>query len=270
MERAPYSVIGTDTYVEAWSTTRLQFEPKGWLLEYRSDLRRALRSMRATRTGILYAEYATPDQSFADLENVLLYNLGSGCYAHLARRGIVCRRTSSADDLHRVSYVSMEPSDVAAPTGQVLAAARLAEVPGGSTAAHWWSAFREQLKMQGPAGALHEGEFGIRAEFGSVWSHRELAPAIKSLLDGFIAALHVHDGSGRDHVTAALNAVGDGECLWNLLNESEIAILGGRRLVRPHGSKLAWNPADERCGFFELTRTTQHDALTVTIYALAQ
>ena len=164
----------------------------------------------------------------------------------------------------------MEPSDVAAPTGQVLAAARHAEVPGGSTAAQWWSAFREQLKMQGPAGALHEGEFGIRAEFGSVWSHRELAPAIKSLLDGFIAALHVHDGSGRDHVTAALNAVGDGECLWNLLNESEIAILGRRRLVRPHESKLAWNPANERCGFFEVTRTTQHDALTVTIYALAQ
>lgn len=263
-------MTGTDTYVEAWSTTRLPFEPKGWLLEYRGDLRRALRAMEVTRTGIFYAEYATPDRSFADLENVLLYNLGSGCYAHLAQRGIVCRRTSSVDGLHRVSYASMEVSDVPAPTGPTLAAARLAEVPAGSTPAHWWSAFREQLKMQGPGGALYEGEVGVRAEFGSVWSHRELAPSIKSLLDGVIATLHVHDGSGRDHVTAALNAVGDGEYLWALLNDPEMAILGRRRLVRPHGSKLAWNPADERCGFFELTRTTQHDALAVNIHALAQ
>ena len=44
MEQESYSVTGTDTYVEAWSTTRLPFEPKGWLLEYRSDLRRALRA----------------------------------------------------------------------------------------------------------------------------------------------------------------------------------------------------------------------------------
>lgn len=270
MEQAPYSVVGAPERVEAWSRLRLPFEPKGWLHEYRSELRSALRTMRATRTGILYAEYATPDQSFADLENVLLYNLGSGCYAHLARQGIICRRTSSHDDLHRVSYTCLEPPDVAMPTGQLLASAHLTDVPRGSTPAHWWSAFRERLQLQADVGAVHRGELGIRAEFGSAWGHRDLAPSIKAMLDGLIAALHVHDGSERDHVVAALNEVGDGEGLWNLLNDPGIAILGRRRLVRPHGPRIAWNPADERCAFFGVLRASQRVEVTVSIHAVTQ
>lgn len=243
----------------------MPFEPKGWLREYRDELRRALRTMKAARTGILYAEYATPDDGFADLENVLLYNLGSSCYAHLARHGLICRRTSSSDHLHHVSYSSRALAGVAVPTGQLLAAAGLADNPRGNTPTHWWSAFREQLQTQG--GTLHVGEFAIRAKLGSAWSQRALAPSVKALLDGLIAALHVHDGSERDHVTTALNEVGDGASLWTLLNDPGTAILGRRRLVRPHGRKMAWNPADERCEYFEFTRSTQREALIVTIHA---
>jgi len=266
MEQPPYKVVGNDGHVDAWSTGRLPFEPKGWLREYRNELRSALRLMKTSPTGILYAEYATPDDAFADLENVLLYNLGSGCYAHLARQGIVCRRTSSTDDLHRVSYTNTEPTGTAVSAGLLLATAQLDNNPLGNTPTHWWSAFREQLQTHG--GALHEGEIGIRARFGSAWSQRGFAPSVKALLDGLIAALHVHDGSERDHVTTALSDVGDGDRLWTLLNDPGSAILGPRRLVRPHGPKIAWNPADERCGYFEFRRVKQHEALTVAIHAL--
>ena len=83
---ATYAVGGSAHRVEAWSTIRLPFEPNGWLLDYRNELRTALRAMRTTQVSILLAEYATPDDEFADLENVLLYNVGSGAYSHLARR----------------------------------------------------------------------------------------------------------------------------------------------------------------------------------------
>lgn len=263
-----FAVLGSDTYVEAWTTKRLPFEPKGWLHEYRSELRSALRSLQATRGGILYAEYAAPDQGFADLENVLLYNLGSGCYKHLARQGIVCCKTMSPDELHRVRYRSIESSGVPAPIGRVLASARLTEVPPGFTPAHWWLAFRERLQLEGEVAAMHEGDFGIRVELGSTFSNRRVAPLVKALLDGVIGAVHVHDGSARDHVTAALSEIGDGNRLWNLLNDPGTAVLGPRRLVRPHGRRIAWNPADERCGFFAVTRATRSAALTASIHEM--
>jgi hypothetical protein len=93
---------------------------------------------------------------------------------------------------------------------------------------------------------------------------------VKTLLDGLISALHVHDLSSREHVAAALDEVGDGERLWELLNDPAMAILGPRRLVRPHGRGIAWNPADERCGFFQFTRSAQADAVTVRIHALSR
>jgi hypothetical protein len=271
MEQARrFAVHGSETHVEAWSAVRLPFEPKGWLSEYRRDLRTALRSMRASQAGVLYAEYATPNQSFADLENVLLYNLGSGCFSHLAREGLSCRRVASRDDLHYVRYTSIEPEDACRPGGQLLASVRLIDLPPGSTPAHWWSAFREQLKVHGEIGTLYGGELGITAELGSSWSRRDIAPSVKTLLDGLISALHVHDWSNREHLVAALDEIGHGERLWDLLNDPAMAFLGPRRLVRPHGRSIAWNPADERCGFFQFTRSAQADAVTVRIHALSR
>lgn len=265
MEQRLYSVTHDGGRVHAWSTVRLPFEPKGWLRDYRSELQGAIRSMRARPTSVLYAEYAAPAASFADLENVLLYNIGSGCYSHLARRGIICRRIPSGDHLHHVTYASIESTDVLAPTGRVLATTRLAEIPTDGSPAQWWAAFRHHLQVRGRA--PHEGDFAVRAEVGLAWQ-RGLAPAVKALLDGLISALHVHDGSDHDHVAAALSDVGDGELLWELLNDPAIAILGRRRLVRRHGPNIAWNPADERCGYIEVVRGTEEEALTAAIVAL--
>jgi hypothetical protein len=38
----------------------------------------------------------TPDHAFADVENVLLYNVGSGCLSHLTRNGIEERAAGRA------------------------------------------------------------------------------------------------------------------------------------------------------------------------------
>lgn len=267
MEQSPFSVTIGDKRVDAWSPVRLPFEPKGWLRDYRSELQRALRSLTPSPTSVLYAEYGAPDGGFADLENVLLYNLGSGCYAHLSRHGIICRRTASTDQLHRVTYIAAEPAAVIAPSGQLLASAQLTDMPTGSTAAHWWVALRTHLYTD--ASAPYDGPFGIDVEVGSRWN-RTLAPSVKALLDGLVAALHVHDGSERDRVSAALSSVGDGDRLWALLNEPDQAIFGKRQLVRPHGTRIAWNPADERCSYFAFVRGRRRDALTARILSLTQ
>jgi hypothetical protein len=138
-------------------------------------------------------------------------------------------------------------------------------MPSRSTPAHWWVSFREHLEADGSE--TFNGQFGIVAEAGTSW-RRGLAPSVKSLLDGLVAALHVHDRSHREQVVAALNEVGDGERLWGQLNNPRIAVLGERQLVRPHRANIAWNPADERCGYSALVRSARQDALTVSVVAL--
>jgi len=78
--------------VDAWSTCRPPFEPHSWQLESRDGLRTAMRQLRAVNGWILRAEYEAPDHEFADLENVLLYNVGSGAYGHLTGAGMSLRR----------------------------------------------------------------------------------------------------------------------------------------------------------------------------------
>jgi hypothetical protein len=84
-----------------------------------------------------------------------------------------------------------------------------------------------------------------------------VAPAkiLKPLVDGVIAALHVHDGS-------AIAALGDRlahQCsgvsakhVRELLTEETAAVLGERRLVWPRAHGVQWNPADDLCVALEL------------------
>jgi hypothetical protein len=116
----PYTVDGDESRVEAWSSVRLPFEPKGWLVEYRAELRNALRAMKAPAGSVLYAEYAAPEPASVELENVLLYNVGSGCYSHLALNGVICRRTVSHDGLHHMTYANRNASEVVTPGGTVI------------------------------------------------------------------------------------------------------------------------------------------------------
>lgn len=241
-----YSVVGSLERVDARSSSRLPFEPKGWLLDYRTELRTSLRAMRTTDAGVLLAEYATPDEDFADLENVLLYNVGSGSYSHLTRRGMICRRVKSADEFHRVSYTVTDRTEWPEFSGRLLATASLEEPARGQTPLTWWFALRQRFQAQ--SDLLHQGQFAITVEVGVGWHGGQLSSMLKPFLDGLISALHVHDGSSRERITTALGGAGAGGRLWNLLNDPAIAILSPRRLVRPTGRESHGTPPTNSAG----------------------
>jgi len=266
MEAPAYSVVGSLQRVDARSAIRLPFEPKGWLLDFRKELRTSLRAMRTADASVLLAEYATPDEDFADLENVLLYNVGSGSYSHLTRRGMICRRVQSADEFHRVSYTVTDRTEWPEFAGRLLATASLDEPARGHTPLPWWSALRQRFRVQ--SDLLHQRQFAITVELGVGWHRGQLSSMLKPILDGLVSALHVHDGSSRERITTALGETGDGGRLWSLLNDPTIAILGQRRLVRPHGSGIAWNPADELCGSFRVIRSLREEAVAVAVLAI--
>ncbi len=263
-----YAVHAADRAVTAWSTVRLPFEPQGWLKDYRDELRAAVRAMSPTPTSYLEAEYGAPEAAaFVDLENVLLYNVGSGCYSHLTDQGLLCLRIPSKDERHRVSYRVAEPMDLPGSAGRSLAHATLDQPVHPSTALAWWYAFRSQLNVD--SDAEHRGEIGISVEFGSAWRGRGVATAVKELLDGLVMALHVHDGTHAEHITRALAKVGDVPEPWQLLNDPSFAILGRRQLVHRRGEGITVNPADERCAAFRLARQLDLPAaLRATVFAM--
>jgi hypothetical protein len=251
----------TGAAVRAWSTQRLPFEPKGWLKVYRDELRGALRSMSPIAGALLHAEYASPDRQFADVENVLLYNVGAGSYRHLSGSGLLVSRTQSPDTLHRVSYQLIQhvPSEMFC--GSTVASVSLEEFPSApDKAASWWAAIRDKVSI---------GSHEITPEYTVEVHLREVAPRfvslVKPMLDGMISALHNHDGSNADHIRNALESFGEPTRLWSLLVDPSTSVLGRRVLVRPHGPGIAWNPADERCSAFSIMPTVNGPALNAVV-----
>jgi hypothetical protein len=91
------------------------------------------------------AAYAAPDAGVVDVENVALYNIGAGSYSHLTGGGIDCRRMSSPDERHHLSYqVAPMPQwdDDAGGLADVEAAVPIpAHGPGD-----WWAALRPHMR----------------------------------------------------------------------------------------------------------------------------
>jgi hypothetical protein len=78
--------------VELWSTVRLPFQSKGWLLEMRNFLKLAIRDIQGDNNTILNAIYNSNQREFVDVENVLIYNVGTAAFRHLCNKGLRLER----------------------------------------------------------------------------------------------------------------------------------------------------------------------------------
>src|SRR5664280_223910 len=87
-----YIETGTSS-VTAWSTARIPFEPKGWLLEFRNHLRSAIAGLPSVYGRILYAAYRSPIGGYVDVENLLIYNVGPAYLASATKDGLVFKRS---------------------------------------------------------------------------------------------------------------------------------------------------------------------------------
>ena len=70
MER--YHIETSSSRVVTHTQGRPAFEPKGWQVEYRAELRQALRALKPTSGRGLVSELIASDDRFFNVENVLM------------------------------------------------------------------------------------------------------------------------------------------------------------------------------------------------------
>jgi hypothetical protein len=252
-----YRVTSAPDKVEAWSSVRLPFEPKGWLVDFRNDIRRAIVQLEPSGES-LYARFSSADMRPCDIENILFYNVGPGNFSSLMANGVVFERgleaPKSADELgYHMLYETMPYiSDWA--EGKPVASWQTNLDPQGtghpnfSPAYVWWMMKTEShivthANLQTPIYGLEiEVQVPIVARFG-------LAGRMKSLLDGLISAFHCYDGVRLDEVCSRLGSLlsQDPEHIKRLLIAQDHACLGPRQLVWPYRTSVQWNPADDVC-----------------------
>lgn len=258
-----FHVVAGPVCVEAWSTERLPFEPRGWKRELREEIRRGLRQLEPREDSFLSAAYTSITAGRCDAENILFYNVGPGAFARLSGAGLgftkvpldcpVPPELPSGPFLHHHRY-SLEP--IPTPWSQVNPIATVTGAPLGDIAnpAHVWWAVRQHLETRSPSGPVEVfGMSLVLAEGGATCP--SLAHLFKVLVDGVVAALHCHDGSRLDEVSRRLaGRLGIEERLVrDALMDDSHAMLGRTRLLWPFGSHgLQWNPRDEDCVSGEL------------------
>jgi hypothetical protein len=271
----PYRVLSTPGVVEMWSAVRLPFEPHGWQIDMRNDLRAALLDLSRTPSGRLHAVYgAADDGALVDTENVLLYNVGDAALRSLMTSAVTFERSyrvpppppgaglGDSQTLHyqRYSEASGTSFEFWKP-GRPLAAFFDVPVDSVIKAAPVWKAIRDYASppietATAPTRFLIDVQITDTRESGPASS---VVSIVKPALDGIISAYHSHEGS--DGVAEAQrlekSGVGTAGTLQDQLLDRRWAALGARRLVKPfRATGVQWNPADDFCVAAHVTLST--------------
>ncbi len=91
-----YYIAHSKDRVQLWSKERLPFEPKGWQLKMKQELRSRLEAMVAPNNTILHALYTSRINQSFDVENILFYNVGSSSFSSICKDKLIFERSFDA------------------------------------------------------------------------------------------------------------------------------------------------------------------------------
>ena len=264
-----YYINADKSQVEAWSTIRLPFEPKGWMLDMRNSLKHAVKKLESDESTGLYAEYTSNERDLCDVENILIYNVGTGTFRNLCRRNLCFERRISAvppapladtkmNHYYSYSIVNNPNAFKVWKKKDGLASFDDVTCPSlkGSNKPHrYWYAMKNANITVSTENAITQ-KFGIQLHVKSpVGTTVNLVCAIKPLLDGVISAFHVSqqlpDNLTLERLANSLKQKVNE--IKELLMDSRYAVLGSRNLVTSYRKGIKWNPADDLCLTVEIT-----------------
>lgn len=255
--------------VKLWSTRRLPFEPKGWLYEMRHDLKRALKQLKTKKNLMLYASFYSNQEEFFDVENVLLYNVGSSSFSHLCNKGLIFESVLlnppvlNIDD-HEINidyyhqYVTLEDKPQSCYWNMEKRVAKWHDVSCQKISSDmkphqvWYDMKKGAVEIDNKCRI--SPFYGIKVEIKAPINTKiNLAAVVKPLLDGIICSFHCHNGEQIDEVVnRLLNKVDENpEVLKAMLLDNNV-VLGKNRLIYPYRNYVKWNPDDHKFVYAEI------------------
>jgi len=262
--------------LEVWSEKRLPFEPQEWLVDLRAEIRTALRDLKCGPHQLLHAIYGARNIEFCDIENILLYNVGGGHFASLARYGIRLERSftypnppefmlTQKPHYHHYTAADTDTGFINWRVGQILAQWDNVIIPQLSSSTKipsiWYPISTNSMKV------IHNPKeepkhFGLKVIISAQANKAiNIANLVKPLLDGIISSFHAHN---RENIEILSQRIGvslgqNPDDIAKLLCRKDRAILGQRQLVWLRKSGVQWNPSDDCCLAFEVVVQTHKD-----------
>ncbi len=255
--------------VELWSTKRLPFEPKGSLYDMRNSLIEAISQMKIIDDAFMRATYCSAVKELCDLENILLYNIGTGKFNKLCRKGFILERSFKSvpyavGDLNnyqhyqRYEITSSLQTTLFWNVEKVLASWEnilIDKITSDIKPHKYWKAMKEN-KVTVFTNEAYRGLFGLEIQITLPKKNRfNLASVVKSMIDGIIAGFHVYKGRNTELVSKRLaeKLSLDKSFITDLLVDKSMAVLGERNLLHPFQNYVQWNPADDKCVAIKIT-----------------
>lgn len=239
--------------------------PQGLMKVARNSLREALTTLTPKNDQILKAEYVSEFTGFFDVENVLIYNVGTSAFSRFTNVGLHVLRTYSMPSLtqsgqsfHHLYRYSLEPLPKI-PINKPVISFPLSEL-NSSTKPHevWWAMSSGKAES---ISSIH-GNFGLHIQVPSLSTN--FANVVKPLLDGVISGMH----PGRNIEEIAINRLAS-RTGWPMtevrrhLENPPLPILTPRRILSAYRSFVKWDPQDELCVEFIIVRSNDDGACRV-------
>jgi hypothetical protein len=253
--------------VEAWADDYIRFERRpAWQEHLRTEIRRYCRQLEPAAGQVLHATFFGEKLANADVENLVLYYIGSfaiagrngirfelgaavpsapdgGEYRYCYRYALAPRSGAFADWHQGRTLASFDWTDLGAFAGEK----KLEKV--------WWALTPDQVQVFDPAAP--ETPFAVKVEVRPPLGRRPvLGNLVKGTFDGVICAFQAHTDTAvlpevEKRLATSLPA-DPAEIEERLLDQSR-AVLGALpRLVSPYRNGVKWEPADHMCVSGEL------------------
>jgi hypothetical protein len=260
--RGMFEVLSGPGWVEAWSTTRLPFEPKGSMRTFRDELRGAIKQLEAADHEGLHATYSSLIKEFCDVENVLIYNVGSSAFRNLASRQLSFERSYGVTPVGQPHVYRYEVLPLAKPRS---------DVPIARWRAHDLSPLREGMKLTTLWWAIRGGQvtsserLAFQESFDleiNVQGPRpvNLASIVKVIVDASVLALQLPSPEPvSDEVARRISGILEvtPAAIADALAGNDHGVIPSQgRLVGLRGkNSVHWYPADDGCESVTLGHT---------------
>lgn len=267
--------------VRAWADRWIPFDGLApWAKAMRTEMRQALRGLRAEPGEILLATYAGPRHPASDVENLLLYNLDAS------------GGTFSASTTHGVRFEAAREAEPA-PSGQEWPVSYRYRLARAVEWDHWqsqrpiaafsdvalpplrshilaptWLALRSSPASQ--YDRLGPGEmFAVRLALSGLSAPPFASPSlVKGLIDATVSALQAQRPNAHQEEAAERLSVQLGVAATSiaqiLTDESRAALGVVDSLVHLRGEGVQWSPADHLCVAGAITLEPGPDGLRLS------